>query len=426
MSKELDNIIKEELTKGIDIFNEDEKNEKKPSKVYPKLAGLINLGRTFFVSSNEISEKNKLAQDKMLQKYGAEIYGNLIKCSYSPFMTVPQKTIKESGGGWDTFDNVIDDLIDYLDNLLENNKDNKQLKEDVDELKKTIKQFDSTKGAREGNNKQIWNSMVGILNRDTFKYDKGMAGLMKKLNSGYKAWKTGSNGKDYEPQTSSKGTDWNPNYSFRIDIKTSFDENWFKKKFKSGFLNKAIMAIKTDAMSRASTGSMKDHVYTQDEMLPQDKRKLDSIQWKMTNKVAKDYVQLLLGWSRDKKINPDGSVTTELKEDASFGKKMASKVLDNRGILGRLKQKIFAGGQDSGSISVAFQLGDSNDGSWEQLQNADQSANDAQIDVQQDSDSTNNEFDESARYKLVKQVCEGCGDVSKLIDDCLTGCKQYR
>ena len=35
-------------------------------------------------------------------------------------------------------------------------------------------------------------------------------------------------------------------------------------------------------------------------MLPQDKRKLDSLQWKMTNKVAKDYVALLLGWSRPK------------------------------------------------------------------------------------------------------------------------------
>ena len=30
------------------------------------------------------------------------------------------------------------------------------------------------------------------------------------------------------------------------------------------------MAIKTDAMSRATAGSMKDHKYTADEMLPQD------------------------------------------------------------------------------------------------------------------------------------------------------------
>lgn len=420
MSKELDNIIKEELTKGIDIFNEDEKIEKKPSKVYPKLAGLTNLGRTFFVSSTEIAEKNKQAQDKMLQKYGADIYGTLIKCSYSSFMTVPQKTIKESGG-WDTFDNVIDDLIDYLDNLLEKNKDNGGLKSDVDELKKTIKQFDSTKGAREGNNKQIWNSMVEILNKATFKSDKGISELMKKLNSGYKAWKTGSNGKDYDPQTSSKGTDWNPNYSYRIDITTSFDDNWYKKKFKSGFLNKAIYAIRNDVYSRSFNDDVKNRKVSADDMEDSDRRKLDSIKWKMTNKVAKDYVQLLLGWSREKKINPDGSVTTELKEDASFGKKMASKALDNRGILGRLKQKLFAGGQDSGQISVAFQLGDKNDGSWKQLQNDDKSANDAQIEVQQDANQNESKDAVVERNKLVKEVCEGTTDVSKLIDAFLIG-----
>ena len=32
-----------------------------------------------------------------------------------------------------------------------------------------------------------------------------------------------------------------------------------------------------------------------------DKRKLDSLQWKMTNKVAKDFISMLLGWSREKK-----------------------------------------------------------------------------------------------------------------------------
>ena len=40
---------------------------------------------------------------------------------------------------------------------------------------------------------------------------------------------------------------------------------------------------------------------------------------------------------------------------------MAKKALDNRGILGRLKQKIFSGQQSNNLISVVFQLDDPND-----------------------------------------------------------------
>ena len=40
---------------------------------------------------------------------------------------------------------------------------------------------------------------------------------------------------------------------------------------------------------------------------------------------------------------------------------MAKKALDNRGILGRLKQKLFSGQQSNNLISVVFQLSDPND-----------------------------------------------------------------
>lgn len=165
-----------------------------------------------------------------------------------------------------------------------------------------------------------------------------------------------------------------PELAVRITIKTDFDDDWYKHKFKSGLLNKMIFAIKTDAMSRTSpTVKANDtnrvgHKYTADEMLPEEKRKLDSIRWKMTNKVAKDFVAQLLGWSRkkEKKMAEDGSgevpVQQVLTEDKAFGKKMASKALDNRGILGRLKQQVFSGGQESNTISVAFQMADMNDG----------------------------------------------------------------
>ena len=41
---------------------------------------------------------------------------------------------------------------------------------------------------------------------------------------------------------------------------------------------------------------------------------------------------------------------------------MAKKALNNRGILGRLKQKILAGGQSNNVISVCFQMADWRDG----------------------------------------------------------------
>lgn len=183
----------------------------------------------------------------------------------------------------------------------------------------------------------------------------------------------------------------------RIDIHTDFNETWFKRKFKSGFLNKMIFAIKTDAMSKAyktgKEGDMAGHKYTADEMLPQDKRKLDSIQWKMTNKVAKDYISMLLGWSRKKELKqtPDGNVPTqlELKPDEGFGQEMAKKALDNRGILGRLKQMIFSGGQSNNVISVCFQMADPNDGEWKIVE--DKEGKNAELKEPEDGGETNTE-----------------------------------
>ena len=54
-------------------------------------------------------------------------------------------------------------------------------------------------------------------------------------------------------------------------------------------LNALIMGLKTAARARTSVGGETEwtgHKYTADEMLPQDIRKLDGIQWKMTNKVT--------------------------------------------------------------------------------------------------------------------------------------------
>ena len=182
---------------------------------------------------------------------------------------------------------------------------------------------------------------------------------------------TGGEAKNKDAKEGNK--DWNPKLPFQITIETSFDEKWYTHKFKSGLINAAIRAVKTQAMKRsvgtAAQSSMSGHQYTQDEMLPADKRKLDSIRWKMTNAVTKDYIKYLLGWSRKKvalkqkdgKIVPDPSAAA-LKMDTGLGEKFAKNAMGGRGILGRLRQKLFAGGTDSNKISVAFQLADPNDG----------------------------------------------------------------
>ena len=62
---------------------------------------------------------------------------------------------------------------------------------------------------------------------------------------------------------------WNPRQTYKIEIKTNFNDEWYKKRFKSGFLNKVIMGIKTvGRMGPGAKTSMSDHKYTADEMLP--------------------------------------------------------------------------------------------------------------------------------------------------------------
>ena len=109
-------------------------------------------------------------------------------------------------------------------------------------------------------------------------------------------------------------------------------------------------------------------------MQPGEERKLNSIKWKMTNKVAKDFISLFCGWSRSKKEmyqeqDEDGAgivyVPTEesvLTQDKGFGDSMAKKALNGRGIFGRLKNALFAGGTDGSTITVAFQLDDPHNG----------------------------------------------------------------
>ena len=54
MNKKLDDILKECLMQDLEIIGE---------KVYKKIAGLPNLGRTYFCKQSEVNEKKQFAQD---------------------------------------------------------------------------------------------------------------------------------------------------------------------------------------------------------------------------------------------------------------------------------------------------------------------------------------------------------------------------
>lgn len=72
-----EDVLKDEILGGVS-FNEGKSNSEdveQPVKVFKKIGGLINLGRTYFWKGDEIASKLEYVQAQMVQKYGAEIYG---------------------------------------------------------------------------------------------------------------------------------------------------------------------------------------------------------------------------------------------------------------------------------------------------------------------------------------------------------------
>ena len=413
---DLDSIIKGELMRDIEVEASDPTKGKKV-KVYGKIGGIVNLGRTYFTTKREVFDKDEQVQTEMAQKYGKEMYGlsgqlkgqssssstnagasgkgdnldqnsGLIRCNVSTFLVVPNRGfMKEAGGqesaGYSAYENAWKKYQEYVEKQTREWQNNHHVKQ-IHDLRGEILKLKNERNNNEGAGGQIkkkFDAITKIFQSSPWKEDmKSKDGSVKNIvdgiMKGYDSWvKNGddTHGKSTGKQDAANAGDnvpedeWNPNLTFKINIQTNFDANWYKRKFKSGLLNKAIMAIKTDARSRQQSGSMAGHKYTADEMLPQDERKLDSISWKMTNKVAKDYISMLLGWSRDKIKIVEGesqraAPEAELKPDSGFGKQMADKALNNRGILGRMKQKLFSGQQNSNTIQVVFQLADPNDG----------------------------------------------------------------
>ena len=66
-------------------------------KVYGKVYGLTNLGRTFFYCEDEVLKHEDEADKQMMQKYGAEIYGRYIECKTTAMKELPDKFYEASG-----------------------------------------------------------------------------------------------------------------------------------------------------------------------------------------------------------------------------------------------------------------------------------------------------------------------------------------
>ena len=57
-----DEILKEELTRGIDLSMLCVESEGKPIPTYKKIAGLTNLGKTYFINFGEVKKVHEWAQ----------------------------------------------------------------------------------------------------------------------------------------------------------------------------------------------------------------------------------------------------------------------------------------------------------------------------------------------------------------------------
>ena len=291
--------------------------------------------------------------------------GGLIHCKVTKLKKLAAKFNEASVGDYSKMKDALEKFKDWIDNASRSSDWKKQNEKDIKTLTDSIAAFRPDSGPNGSDNQKAWNDINEVLKGQNWvgwmKSDKELNNTVQALRGGWDVFQgkpqgtsqaggSGSNG-EKDSGTSPEDNEWNPLIPLRIDIQTNFDDNWFKRKFKSGLLNKMIFAIKTSGRAKVSPDAnvndpMANHKYTADEMLPQDVKKLDSIQWKMTNKVAKDYITYLLGWSRDKKkiMNEEGDgfkpfvPVDSMEQDSAFGKKMSEKALSNRGILGRLKQ----------------------------------------------------------------------------------------
>lgn len=151
--------------------------------------------------------------------------------------------------------------------------------------------FDPAGGVDSKDNQAAYDKIQEIFTKEPWKTDIKTVGKLEKIINKdlNRSWKElGGNGPDKMGgdkvvSSSGKGSGssgsggqetegWHPDHAYKITVKSNFSDNWYTKNFKSGLINSAIRAVKTSAMHSGDPSiknmEMKDHTYTQDEMLP--------------------------------------------------------------------------------------------------------------------------------------------------------------
>ena len=136
---------------------------------------------------------------------------------------------------------------------------------DVDIFITALKDFRQGSGPTGSDNAGSRKTIEDLLKKEPWKSDyKGKVGGFDKLMDSYnKTWETfagpagkkdgGKSGESHLGGSSvGNGEEWTPNQSWRIDIQTNFGEEWYKRKFKSGFLNKILFTIKDEMRAHTS------------------------------------------------------------------------------------------------------------------------------------------------------------------------------
>ena len=315
--RELDLVLKDIVVEGVV-----EEAEQKKLKTYSTLAKLINLGKVNLINWGEIQKADKYAKDMVLHEFGADMVGTggggAIQCSVSYLMDLPdvKKFLSEAGVSLAKF---IEKWKEFKEWINDHDDKWKKAHNNHNEFDKTINAIKfNANGVDDKENKQAFVALQELFEQEPWKTEVQKGDMAAKAKPLLDEWKKAGGivpdklgqgkiiGKDTGKGGSSVGQEtegFHPEHAYKINITANLTPDWFQKNYKGGLINKMIMGIKTGAMSQLSPDSknpMKDHKYVQNEMLPQDERKLEKLKWEITNKVAKTYIANLLGWSRKK------------------------------------------------------------------------------------------------------------------------------
>ena len=112
MDSTLESVLKDDLMQDISI-----ESDGKAVKVYGKLAGLTNLGKTYFVNWDEINKAYEYARSQLMQQFGDEVFGKSAQMTGQSSTGTASNTgtgnvVKEAGGTGPLIDCTVDFLMD--------------------------------------------------------------------------------------------------------------------------------------------------------------------------------------------------------------------------------------------------------------------------------------------------------------------------